>query len=174
MTTALDTTPLATVKVADEVWMAMAILHRKRPEQSDFSIAEILEFARTCEELRRLGPLRKGFYVHVVQHSVANRPPNPGRYRMLFETTPGRRRLFRPGDAYHPEREGGKVCPAKDDLIENWFSGLLTWYRDVWCAAGMKKTLEQDPLLALRGSGKHIWADEHADEYVRNLREGWE
>jgi hypothetical protein len=174
MTTALETTPLAAVKVADEVWMVMAILHRKRPEQSDFSIAEILESARTCQELRRLGPLRKGFYVHVVQHSVANRAPNPARYRMLFETAPGRRRLFRPGDAYHPEREGGKVCPAKDDLIENWFSGLLTWYRDVWCAAGMKKTLEQDPLLALRGSGKHIWADEHADEYVRNLREGWE
>lgn len=29
-----------------------------------------------------------------------------------------------------------------------------------------------DPLLALRGSGRHIWADEHADEYVRRLREG--
>jgi hypothetical protein len=29
-----------------------------------------------------------------------------------------------------------------------------------------------DPLLALRGSGKELWADEHADEYVRRLREG--
>jgi hypothetical protein len=27
------------------------------------------------------------------------------------------------------------------------------------------------PLLALRGSGKELWADEHADEYVRRLRE---
>jgi hypothetical protein len=26
----------------------------------------------------------------------------------------------------------------------------------------------------LRGSGKKIWAGEHADEYVRRLREGWE
>ena len=33
---------------------------------------------------------------------------------------------------------------------------------------------ESDPLLALRGSGKTLWADEHADEYVRRLREGWE
>jgi hypothetical protein len=32
---------------------------------------------------------------------------------------------------------------------------------------------EDGPLLALRGSGKHLWADEHADEYVRRLREGW-
>ncbi len=33
---------------------------------------------------------------------------------------------------------------------------------------------ESDPLLALRGSGKELWADEHADQYVRRLREGWE
>jgi hypothetical protein len=31
-----------------------------------------------------------------------------------------------------------------------------------------------DPLLALYGSGKELWADEHADEYVARLREGWE
>jgi hypothetical protein len=31
-----------------------------------------------------------------------------------------------------------------------------------------------DPLLALRGSGRQIWADEHADEYIARLREGWE
>ena len=30
---------------------------------------------------------------------------------------------------------------------------------------------EDDPLLALRGSGRELWADEHADEYVRRLRE---
>ena len=31
-----------------------------------------------------------------------------------------------------------------------------------------------DPLLALRGSGRHIWADQHADDFVRSLREGSE
>ena len=31
----------------------------------------------------------------------------------------------------------------------------------------------KDPLLALRCSGKKLWADEHADEYVSRLREGW-
>jgi len=34
--------------------------------------------------------------------------------------------------------------------------------------------IENDPLLALMGSGKDLWADEHADEYVRRLREGWD
>jgi hypothetical protein len=34
--------------------------------------------------------------------------------------------------------------------------------------------MEDDPLLALRASGRELWADEHADEYVGRLREGWE
>ncbi len=31
-----------------------------------------------------------------------------------------------------------------------------------------------DPLLELLGSGREIWADEHAHDYVRRLREDWE
>ncbi len=80
------------IKVADEVWLATLMLHQRHPECLDFSIEEIMEFAATAKELRIMGPLRPGFYVHVVQHCVANRPPNPGRYRMLLETSPGRRR----------------------------------------------------------------------------------
>jgi hypothetical protein len=30
---------------------------------------------------------------------------------------------------------------------------------------------ENDPLLKLRGSGKQLWSDEHADDYVQRLRE---
>ena len=32
----------------------------------------------------------------------------------------------------------------------------------------------EDPILALCGLGKWMWADEDADAYVRRLREGWE
>jgi hypothetical protein len=49
----------------------------------------------------------------------------------------------------------------------------LNWYRD-WSNASAISSAETDPLLALAGSGKDLWADEHADEYVRHLREGWE
>src|SRR5271167_2381456 len=91
------------VKVADEVWIIAALMHREQPSQRDFSVEDIMERARR-EKLT--DPLRPGFYVHVIQHCVANRPPNPGRYRMLVETSSGRRRLFRQGDTYHPEREG--------------------------------------------------------------------
>lgn len=157
------------VKVADEVWIVTALLHREQPEAGDFLLEEIVERARR-EGLYE--PLRPGVYVHVVQHCVANRPPNPGRYRMLLETSPGRRRLYRLGDSYHPQREGGKITPEPGDIPDG-YSGLLSWYED-WSARASKDALENDPLLKAQGSGKHMWADEHADEYVRRLREGWE
>lgn len=156
------------LKVADEVWIITALLHRENPGSVDFSIDEIVERAQR-ENLH--GSLRPGVYVHVIQHCVANRPPNPGRYRTLLETRAGRRRLFRPGDAYHPEREGGKITPALDALAQG-HSDLLRWYQE-WCQATAKSESSQDGILALAGSGKKLWADEHADEYVRRLREGW-
>jgi len=163
--TALETE----LKVADEVWIAAALLHREHPEAEDFSVEDIVERAKR-EGLHK--PFRRGVYVHVIQHCVANRAPNPGRYRMLFETAPGRRRLFRRGDVYHPDREGAKVTPNRED-IPHGYSGLLSWYRD-WSSLASSNVSKEDPLLALRGSGKHHWADEHADDYVRRLREGWE
>jgi hypothetical protein len=37
-----------------------------------------------------------------------------------------------------------------------------------------KRAVSADPLLALYGSGRALWADEHADEYVARMREGWD
>lgn len=158
-----------TIKVADEAWIATALLHREHPAQADFTVEEIVERAK--REARNI-PVRPGVYVHVVQHCVANRPPNPGRYRMLFETAPGRRRLFRKGDNYHPAREGAKMTPRREDMPYG-FDGLLDWYND-WSVKARSAAAQEDPLLALRGSGKQVWAGEHADDYVRRLREGWE
>jgi hypothetical protein len=91
---------------------------------------------------------------------------------MLFETAQGCRRLFRTGDAYDPAREGTKTIPAREE-IPSEYGDLLDWYRD-WNQDNVEDRIKDDPLLALRGSGKELWADEHADEYVRRLREGWE
>jgi hypothetical protein len=49
----------------------------------------------------------------------------------------------------------------------------LDWYRK-WDAASSTRPLPEDPILALVGSGKHLWEGDDPDEYVRNLREGWE
>jgi hypothetical protein len=157
------------VRVADEVWIAVASLHRKKPEAPDFSIDDIM---REAHILRIGGDVRPGVYVHVVQHCVANRPANPANHRMLFETASGRRRLFRIGDTVHPDRSNGRVSPALEDLPTG-FEDILDWYEEWTKRAREVETEEDDPLLSLRGSGRHLWADEHADEYVRRLREGW-
>jgi hypothetical protein len=80
---------------ADRVWIATALLHREHPEREDFSEAEILERGRREEFVEERA---KTFAIHVNQHCVANRPPNPGTHRMLMETAKGRRRLYRQGD----------------------------------------------------------------------------
>lgn len=157
------------IKVADEVWVATALLHQEHPERQDFTIEEISQ--RVQQEVGR-AEIRPGVYVHIVQHCVANRPPNPGRYRMLFETAAGRRRLFRTGDSYNPAREGAKTVPAREDIPLS-YANLLDWYRG-WNKENVDDKIKNDPLLALYGSGKDLWADEHADEYIRRLREGWE
>lgn len=158
------------IKVADEVWVATALLHRENPSEPDFSVEEIVQRARK-EALT--ASLRPGVYLHAQMHCVANRPPNPGRYRMLIETSRGRRRLFRPGDRYDPHREGSKTVPLPEDLPEN-YRPLLAWYQSWINSQPSSPRGRFDALLALRGSGRELWAREHADDYVRRLREGWQ
>jgi hypothetical protein len=157
------------LKVADEVWIATALLHKEHPDRADFANEEIIERVRREGLVRPVSP---GVYVHISQHCVANRRPYPNRYRILFETSPGRRRLFRDGDPYHPQREGSKTTPEREELPPE-YRNLLDWYRE-WNRNTVKDRIKNDPLLALYGSGKDLWADEHADEYIRRLREGWE
>lgn len=156
------------VRVADEVWIAVASLHRSHPDAADFAIAEIVAQAETAGVAG--APLRPGVKVHIYLHCVANRPPNPGRYRMLFETASGRRRLFRPSDPCHPARSSGKSVPKRDE-VPRAYCDLIDWYENVFAAADSCTT--KDPILGLRGVGREIWADEDADAYVRRLREGW-
>src|SRR6266567_8683433 len=146
------------IKVADEVWLIVAMLHREQSTRADFTIDEVMERA---ERDALTGKLRPGVYAHVIQHCVANRAPNSGRYRMLFETGPGRRRLFRTGDPYHPDREGGKTVPVSDELPRH-YQTLLDWYQQ-WDLSVSRRRIEEDPILALVGSGKHLWDDEDPD-----------
>ena len=162
----MATTHAQHIKVADEVWVATALLHREHPEQEGFTPDEI---TRRVEREAIHGRLRPGIHQHAIQHSVANRPPNPGRYRMLYAS--GRiRRLFRPGDDYHPDRAGSKMTPAREDLLADYHY-LLDWYASEY-ARGLVTEGRPDPILKLRGLGREIWAGENADHYVRRLREG--
>jgi hypothetical protein len=155
------------LKVADEVWIATALLHRERPRQADFSVREIQD--RVKQE-GLTGTVRPGVHVHVISHCVANRPPKPATYRMLIETARGRRRLYRPGDTHHPERRG-RVRPDPEDVPPR-YRELIDWYETDYSTKARGRS-DRDPLLALRGSGRTLWSKEHADDYVKRLREGW-
>lgn len=161
---------MAVIRVADEVWLATAALHRRHPDREDFSVSEIVAEAE-AENATGSGSLRPGVQIHAYLHCVANRKPNPARLRMLTETSRGRRRLYKPGDPCHPERRNGKQVPARNE-VPAAYGELIDWYSGSY--AHEKDPSSADPLLALFGSGKDIWADEGADAYVRRLREGWE
>ncbi len=177
---------MAVIKVADEVWLAAASLHRRHPDREDFSVSEIVAQAE-AENATGAGSLRPGVQIHAYQHCVANRRPNPARLRMLTETSRGRRRLYRPGDDCHPDRLSGASLPDREALPPACRE-LLDWYHDDYLtrethgageeALSMNEAASEwpiaDPILALAGSGREIWADEDADAYVRRLREGWE
>jgi|ERR1700756_4532332 hypothetical protein len=163
---AISTEPL---KVADEVWIATALLHKENPTRGDFTVAEIIERAR-AENIT--GEMRSGVQVHAYLHCVANRPPNPGRYRILYATGKNTRRLFREGDDFDPRRRAGKVTPSKENIPAK-YRPLLDWYAQKYVGR-MKRGTERDPILGLRGLGKQIWVGEDPDDYVSRVRGGWE
>jgi hypothetical protein len=162
-------TPVITkVRLSDEAWIVTALLHREHPERDDFTISEIVERAMregVC------GELRPGFRAHATLHCVGNLPPNPGKTRMLYATGKHTRRLFLPGDDFHPDRMGSDAVPDRAN-IPSAYQDLLDWYRTF--ISSRAKEAAQDPLMELFGSGKDLWADEKPDDYIRRLREGWE
>lgn len=155
------------VRVADEVWITIALLHRQHPESVDFKVGEIVQRAK-IESVTGRDPLRPSIKVHAYLHCVANKVSNSGRYRMFFETARGRRRLVKPGDPCHPMRESGKQFPVLTEIPVK-YRDLIDWYHSVYTHMA---TLDiSDPILSLRGVGKALWAEDSADDYVKRLRE---
>jgi len=112
------------LKVADQAWIATALLHREEPARDDFRLEEIL--GRAAREFGFPKHERTGVWQHIVGHAVASNPPSPARHRMLTKTQRGRRRLFRTGDPVAPGRDG-KVMPLRDDIPAKYHA-LLDWY----------------------------------------------
>ncbi len=156
------------LKLADEVFLVVATLHQENLEKDDFTVQEIMDKAN---ELRLNGTIRAGFVTHVRMHCVANMAPNPGDYRMLFASGKSRRRLLMKPDQTNRQRNG-KIFPDLRELDPKYFA-LVTWARERYEASGENENKFAE-LLALAGSGKEIWADEHADEYIDRLRSDWD
>ena len=162
------------LRLTDRIWIAVALLHQEFPSREDFSKDEV---RRKLDESSLTTPEeRKSLNPHLSQHMVVNNPPSTTtKYRMLFETNSGNLRLYRPGDYVHLGRQSHrspKYVPSRDQIPARYRS-LMDWY-EAWSkethASDAPFNYDDDPLIRLIGSGKHIWADEHADEYVENLR----
>jgi hypothetical protein len=161
------------MRIADRIWLAAALLHIGHSSRASFSKREILE--KLEAEGLAAGVERGTLNAHLDQHLVANRSPSSGKYRMLFETSDGNLRLFQPGDYTHPARlqlrKPSKIVPRIQEIPQRYHD-LLDWYTN-WSRKSSRlqaPNYDDDPLIRLIGSGRHIWADEHADEYVENLR----
>jgi hypothetical protein len=98
-----------------------------------------------------------------------------------------------PGDEVHPERTG-KVFPDPGEIPEKYLP-LLEWARSRYesrnsgaelrgqsLADGSLSQAQEtkspgrwlESLFELEGLGKEHWKDVDPDEFVRQLREGWE
>jgi hypothetical protein len=156
------------LKVADAVWIATALLHRRNPEHDRFSTEMIVG---DVIALHLTEATERTVWQHVNQHCVANREPNPNRSRILRARGKGDRSLFRDGDPYMTAREGSPTHPDWE-VLPLEYKDLKDWYEQVW----NRKTVDllaEDPILALSGSGKHLWKDESGDEFLKSLRSNW-
>lgn len=115
------------MRITDAVWTATALLHRENPKAEDFAVQEIV--SRAVRE-KLVGGYRPGLQAHVSGHCVANKKPNGGRHRMLYETRRGHRRLVRADDPSHPDRNG-EIRPEKSELPAA-YQALVDWYDEVY------------------------------------------
>ena len=152
-------------RAADEIWVATALLRRQHPDRSDFSVDEIVMRAEVDNVANK--KLHDELWEHAIRHCVVNNAYDSGRYRMLFQTSKGRRRLFRPEDPFGLGQNLGRFTPRKDEMPQKYWE-LIDWYWNEYVGGGRQAA---DPILNLRGLGKAIWADEDADAYVERLRE---
>ncbi len=163
------------VKVADELFLIVALLHREHPHANSFTIAEILDRAEkeglgaSCADQRSLRQ-------HAYEHAAANMPPGKqgGRYRMVFREEDNRIRLLRQSDYVHPERHQ-KLRPSLDEIPERYHE-LVQWAERWQKKGGERKTGAKwlGGLHELRGLGRARWQGVDPDQYVRKMREGWE
>ena len=110
--------------IANEIWIATALLQRDHADRPDFSVQEIVE--RILRE--GLDEYRPGLPIHASSHCVASKVPNPAPHRFLHETARGRRRLYRTGDPFHPNRRSGRTHPSPEDIPDR-YRYLLEWYK---------------------------------------------
>ena len=159
----------ATVKIADELFLIVALLHKEQPDKPSFTMKEVLDRA----SFEGLGGLPGSLRAHASGHAAANRDPKgSGGYRMIFVEPDKRIRLLRSSDYVHPGRHQ-KFFPDPNEVPATYHE-LLKWSKARYAGEPEKPARWLDGLHQLRGLGSEVWAGTDPDAYVRELREGWE
>jgi hypothetical protein len=162
----------AEMKVADELYLALALLHREQPQVDAFTVKEVV--ARAAQEGFEARPASLRAHAH--GHAAANLPPGKNmRYRLLFKQEDGRVRLLRSSDYVHPDRHQ-KFYPELLEIPERYHP-LVGWarkYSESPADSGAPGRGWLAGLHQMRGLGRDVWLGVNPDEYVRSLREGWE
>lgn len=108
-----------------------------------------------------------------VRQGVTSLSPKP--IEMVFIRAPVIERVG-PGVDVLAESEGRPVLIRQGRILIATFHPELTSdacvheYFLLIATEPLSRVGNADPLLNLSGSGKELWADEHADEYVRRIR----
>ena len=156
----MTTLPDTNIKVADQVWIALALLTSEDPARDGFTGGEIRERVR-----HEFGSVPPGIVTHIAQHCVATKPVSPSRNRMITKRG-SLNALYREGDPCHPDRMGGKAFPKRQDLPSRYHE-LLAWYQNAY-ANQLKAFGPNAGLLhymPAEGSGLSDVAARH-DEYL--------
>jgi hypothetical protein len=158
------------VKVADELFLVVALLTKENPARASFSIPEILARAEK-EGLGRHRSDQKSLKQHAYEHAAANVAPGKGKYRLVYREKDNSIRLLQAGDHTHPDRHG-KEWPDEREIPER-YKALVRWAQERFkTKRGESKPWLHD-LLAMRGLGKEIWKGVDPDKYVEALRGDW-
>ena len=150
--------------------MSAALLHREgRPIITG---PELIDKVRT---LAGKPVSRRTLYTMISHHVIADRRPTSIRARFLTAVPSQDRtlklRLFRPGDAFHPDRANGPMAPHADELSPE-YSGLVDWY---WKTVNSteRRAANIDALAQLRGLGKEVWRSLGGTRFIEELRSNW-
>ena len=158
------------IRVADEIWIAAASLHRDHPDRADFTIGEIMARAESAN-VTGVKPLRPESRCMPTFTALPTGLRIQAGIACSSKRRMGAAACSRSGDPCHPLRAAGKDMPKRHE-IPSGFRDLIDWYVGEY--AGGASDDPEDPVLSLRGLGAEIWADEDADAYVRRQRSGWQ
>jgi len=119
----------ADITLVDKIWLSVAQLHYENPQAKFFKNNQITnQIAKMFYEgdERKVDP---GAGVLISSHLVAENPRIGVRRRYLTSEGRAKRRLFKTGDIFHPDRDGGEIHPMLIDVGME-FQYLLDWYEE--------------------------------------------